>query len=143
VGALTPARGRAPARAAPGFTLVEILVSITLLSVASVSLGTLLFRAARLANATSSASYQTATLAGTAARYDALPFDSLAAGTTCVTVTTQPFPYTRCTTVNNVSSKVKTVVIVVSPSGNSLMRPDTTLLTRTISGNGNPLKTTP
>jgi hypothetical protein len=43
--------------------------------------------------------------------------------------------------VNNVSSKVKTVMIIVTPSGNNLMHPDTTLLTRTISGNGNPLKT--
>jgi prepilin-type N-terminal cleavage/methylation domain-containing protein len=124
-----------------GFTLIEVLVSMTMLSVASLALGTLLFRAARQANATSSASYQTATLAGTAGRMDALPFDSLAAGTSCVTVTAAPFPHSQCTTVNSVSAKVKTIVIVVTPSGNALMRPDTTLLTRTLSGNGNPLNT--
>jgi prepilin-type N-terminal cleavage/methylation domain-containing protein len=124
-----------------GFTLVEVLVSITILSVASLSLGTLLFKAARQANATSTASYQTATMAGAAGRFDALPFDSLAAGTTCVTLTAAPFPNTQCTTINNVSAKVKTVIIVVSPSGNALMRPDTTIITRTRSVNGNPLKT--
>ena len=124
-----------------GFTLVEVLVSITILSVASLSLGTLLFKAARQANATSTASYQTATMAGAAGRFDAMPFDSLPAGTTCVTLTAAPFPHTQCTTINNVSSKVKTIIIVVSPSGNALMHPDTTIITRTRSVNSNPLKT--
>jgi prepilin-type N-terminal cleavage/methylation domain-containing protein len=124
-----------------GFTLIEVMVSMTMLSVASLALGTLLFRAARLANATSAGSYQTATLAGAAGRFDALPFDSLAAGTTCVTVTAQPFPHTQCTTVNNVSAKVKTIVIIVTPAGNTLMHPDTTLITRSRSTPSNPLKT--
>jgi prepilin-type N-terminal cleavage/methylation domain-containing protein len=124
-----------------GFTLVEVLVSITILSVASLSLGTLLFKAARQANATSTASYQTATMAGAAGRFDAMPFDSLTAGTSCVTLTTAPFPNTQCTTVNNVSAKVKTIIIVVTPSGNALMHPDTTIITRTKSVNSNPLKT--
>jgi prepilin-type N-terminal cleavage/methylation domain-containing protein len=132
---------RTPAPNRGGFTLVEVMVSMTLLSVASLALGTLLFRAARQAHATSSVSYQTATLAGEAGRLDALPFDSLAAGTTCATVSTGPFPHSTCTTVNNVSSKVKQVIIVVTPSGNTLMQPDTTIITRTISGNGKPLKT--
>jgi hypothetical protein len=117
------------------------MVSVTLLSVASLSMGTLLFRAARLATATSAISYQTATLAGTAARLDALPFDALTAGTTCATVTTAPFPYTQCTTINNVSTKVKTIMIIVTPSGNPLMHPDTTLITRTKSVASNPLRT--
>jgi hypothetical protein len=70
---------------------------------------------------------------------DALPFDQLAAGTTCVTITTPPAQ--RCTTINNVSTKVKQVTVVVTPSGNPLLHPITTSFTRTISGNGNPLKT--
>ena len=122
-----------------GFTLIEIMVSITLLSVASLSLGTLLFRAARLATATSSASFQTAILSGEAARVDAVPFDLLAAGTTCVDLAA-PLPGTRCTTVNNVSARVKTVVIVMTPSGSSLLHPDTTIIRRTTSTASNPLK---
>jgi prepilin-type N-terminal cleavage/methylation domain-containing protein len=124
-----------------GFTLVEVMVSMTMLAVASLALGSLLFRAARQANATSTASYQTATLAGEAARLDAIPFDLLTAGTTCATVTGGSFPHSKCTTVNNISAKVKQVIIVVSPSGNTLMHPDTTIVTRTISGNGTPLRT--
>jgi prepilin-type N-terminal cleavage/methylation domain-containing protein len=132
---------RSPVTNRAGFTLIEVMVSMTMLSVASLALGTLLFRAARLANATSAGSYQTATLAGAAGRFDALPFDSLAAGTTCLTVTAQPFPHTQCTTVNNVSAKVKTIMIIVTPAGTTLMHPDTTLITRSKSTPSNPLKT--
>jgi prepilin-type N-terminal cleavage/methylation domain-containing protein len=123
-----------------GFTLVEVMVSMTLLSVASLSLGTLLFRAARLANATSVGSYQTAMLSGEVNRLSAQPFDLLVVGTTCVAIT-DPFPGARCTTINNVSAKVKQVTVVVTPSGNPLLFPVTTSFTRSISGNGNPLKT--
>lgn len=123
-----------------GFTLVEVMVSMTLLSVASLALGSLLFRAARQAGAASAAAYQTASLSGEVNRMGAVPFDLLAPGTTCSTEAT-PVPATRCTTINNVSSKIKQVTVVVTPSGNPLLQPITTSFTRTISGNGNPLKT--
>jgi prepilin-type N-terminal cleavage/methylation domain-containing protein len=128
-------------RAAGGFTLVEVLVSMTLLSVASLALGSMLFRAARQATAASQSAYQSASLSGQVDRLQALPFDQLpAAGTTCVTLTT-PIAGTQCTTVNNVSAKVKQVTVVMTPSGNPLLHPITTTFTRTISGNAvNPLK---
>lgn len=122
-----------------GFTLVEVMVSMTLLSVASLTLGSMLFRAARQAGATSATAYQTAQLSGEVSRLDALPFDQLAAGTTCVSIATPPA--TSCTTINNISSKIKQITVVVTPSGNPLLQPITTSFTRTISGNGNPLKT--
>jgi prepilin-type N-terminal cleavage/methylation domain-containing protein len=123
-----------------GFTLVEVMVSMTLLSVGSLALASMLVRATRLASATSTASFQTAMVSGEVSRMDATPFDQLTAGTTCVSITT-PFTGTRCTTINTVSAKVKQVTVVVTPSGNPLLHPITTSFTRTISGNGNPLKT--
>jgi prepilin-type N-terminal cleavage/methylation domain-containing protein len=125
---------------AGGFTLVEVLVSLTLLSVASVALGSMLFRVTRQAGAASTGSYQTAMISGEVSRLGATPYDLLAPGTTCVSVT-EPFPGTRCTTINNISPKVKEVTVVVTPSGNPLLQPITSTFTRTISGNGNPLKT--
>jgi prepilin-type N-terminal cleavage/methylation domain-containing protein len=123
-----------------GFTLVEVLISLTLLSVASVTLGSMLFRAARQAGAASTGAYQTAMVSGEVSRLGAAPFDLLAAGTTCVAIS-DPFPGTRCTTINTISPKVKEVTVVVTPSGNPLLQPVTSTFTRTISGNGNPLKT--
>jgi prepilin-type N-terminal cleavage/methylation domain-containing protein len=130
----------APAPTNAGFTLIEVMVSMTLLSVASVALGSMLFRATRQAGAASTGSYQTAMVSGEVSRLGATPYDLLVPGTACVTVTT-PFPGTRCTTINNISAKVKEVTVVVTPSGNPLLQPVTTTFTRTISGNGNPLKT--
>jgi prepilin-type N-terminal cleavage/methylation domain-containing protein len=124
-----------------GFTLVEILVSMTLLSVASLSMGTLLFRAARQAQAVSSGSYQSAAIQGALSSYDVVPFDQLIAGTTCVTVTDPSFPHQRCVTIVNVNSKAKTVTVTITPSGNGVLQPVSTTIKRTISGNGNPLKT--
>ena len=137
---MTPqARG---AQRTGGFTLVEILVSITILSIASLSMGTMLFKAAHQATLTSTASHQTAAMTGAVSRLDVLPFDNLpAAGTTCVTVTTVEFPHTVCTTILNISAKIKEVTVVVTPTGNALLHPVTTTFRRTISGNGNPLKT--
>ena len=133
-------RETSPSQPTGGFTLVEVMVSIMLLSVGSLSLASMLVRASRMAHAASTSSYQTAMVSGEVSRLDATPFDQLVAGTTCVTIT-DPFPGTRCTTINNVSAKVKQVTVVVTPSGNPLLHPITTSFTRSISGNGNPLKT--
>jgi prepilin-type N-terminal cleavage/methylation domain-containing protein len=129
----------APANTA-GFTLIEVMVSMTLLSVASLALGTMLFRATRQAGAASAASQQTASLSGEVSRLGAIPFDLLVPGTTCVTES-GPELATRCSTINSTSPKVKQVTVVVTPSDNPLLQPITTTFTRTISGNGNPLKT--
>jgi prepilin-type N-terminal cleavage/methylation domain-containing protein len=129
-----------PSRKTGGFTLVEVMVSMTLLSVGSLALASMLVRATRQAGAASANSYQTAMVSAEVSRYDATPFSLLAAGTTCTAITS-PFQGTSCTTINDVSSKVKQVTVVVTPSGNPLLHPITTSFTRSISGNGNPLKT--
>ncbi len=130
----------APASNSAGFTLIEVMVSMTLLSVASLALGSLLFRATRQAGAASAGVHQTASLSGEVNRLDAMPFDLLAPGTTCLTETT-PDLSTKCTTITTISPKVKQVTIVVTPSGNPLLHPITTTFTRAQEGNGKPLNT--
>jgi prepilin-type N-terminal cleavage/methylation domain-containing protein len=124
-----------------GFTLVEVLVSITILAIGILVLGGLLLRSARTAEAASAVSYQTATLATEAARFDAMPFDQLVAGTGCDTVATAPLPRIRCTTITNVSAKIRRVSVVVTPTDNPLLQSDSVVFERSISGNGNPLNT--
>jgi prepilin-type N-terminal cleavage/methylation domain-containing protein len=128
-------------RQTTGFTLIEIMVSITILSVGVLVLGGFLLRSSRSAEATSAISYQTAIMAAEFGRIDAIPFDLLAAGTTCETVTASPMPHTRCTTITNVSAKLRRVSVVVTPTGNPLLYPDSVVIERSISGNGTPLKT--
>ncbi len=123
-----------------GFTLVEVMVSMTLLSVGSIALARMLVTATRLAGAAAANSYQTAMVSAEVSRYDATPFALLNVGTTCTSITS-PFQGTNCTTINSLSAKVKQVTVVVTPTGNPLLHPITTSFTRSISGNGDPLKT--
>lgn len=123
-----------------GFTLVEVLVSILILSVGSLALGTLLVRGARSATAASAVTYQTAALSGEVGRLDALPFSALAAGNTCVDVTTGPFLHTRCAAIVDVNAKVKRVTVTVTPTPPSNLQPMASSFERSVSGNAvNPL----
>jgi prepilin-type N-terminal cleavage/methylation domain-containing protein len=128
-------------RARAGFTLVEVLVSMTVLSLGLAGLGTLLVRSARQATDASSVVYQSAALSKEVGRLGAVPFASLAAGTTCTPMTAPPLPHTLCTTVTDVTTKRKTVKVVVTPTANPHLTADSTMFERTISGNGTPLNT--
>lgn len=130
-----------PSRGTGGFTLIEVMVSITILAIGILVLGGLLLRSARTAEAASAVSYQTAALAAEMGRYDALPFDQLVAGTTCTTVTAHPLPHDMCITITNVSAKVRQVKVKVTPTGNPLLPADSVMFERSISGNGTPLNT--
>jgi prepilin-type N-terminal cleavage/methylation domain-containing protein len=124
---------------ANGFTMIEVLVSVTVLAVGTLVLGGLLVRASRSAEAASSVSYQTAAMASELARLDALPFASLAAGTTCDTTVGAPFARIRCSTITNVSAKVRLVKVVVTATDNPLVQPDSVMFERSVSVAVNPL----
>lgn len=126
-----------------GFTLIEILVSITILSLSTLALATLLARSSRQATAASASVYQMAALTEEVGRLGAMPFAALAAGTTCVTVTARPLPHTRCSTITTTSAKTKTVKVVVTPSGNPLLVADSAMFERSISGDAVPPLNTP
>ncbi len=134
-GATAPTRR---ARPAAGFTLIEILVSITILSVGILALGTLMARGARSAGAASALSYQTTVLGAEAARFDAIPFTLLVAGTTCDTVAAPPLPRIRCATITNINPKLRKVRVLVTPTNNPLLRPDSVVFERSISGDATP-----
>jgi prepilin-type N-terminal cleavage/methylation domain-containing protein len=127
-----------PARS-QGFTLIEIMVSITILAVGVLALGGLLVRASQTAEAASAVSYQTTAIMAEMNRYNALPFAQLAAGTTCTTVTTPPLPHALCIIITNVSANVRLVTIRVTPSGSPALPADSVMFERSITGNSTPL----
>ena len=124
-----------------GFTMIEVLVSITVLAVGTLVLGGLLTQASRSAEAASSASFQTAAMAAELARLDALPFASLAAGTTCDTTTGAPFPRIRCSIITDVSTKRKTIKVRVRATENPLVKADSVMFERSVTVPVNPLNT--
>jgi len=117
-----------------GFTLVEVLVTITLISTGILVLGGMLLRSARAAGAASAISYQTAAMASEVARLDALPFTALAAGTTCDTLAVAQLPRIRCSIVAVVSPKVTRVTVRITAIGNPLIPADSVIFERSISG---------
>jgi prepilin-type N-terminal cleavage/methylation domain-containing protein len=131
-------RARALSR---GFTLVEVLLSMTILAIGVLALGGLLTRSAHTADAAALISYQSAMMATEAARNDALPFDQLAAGTTCSTMSGAPLPHSLCTTITVVTAKVKRVKVKFTPTYNTKVTPDSVEFERSVSGNGSPLLT--
>lgn len=131
------------ARHTAGFTLIEILVSITILAGGVMALGTLMARGAKSAGAASSVSYQTIILGAEAARLDAIPFTLLIAGTTCDTVAGPPLPRIRCVTITVINPKLRRVSVVVTPTDNPLLQPDSVVFERSISGDAVPPLSTP
>jgi len=117
-----------------GFTLIEVMFSVMILAVGSLALGTLLLRGARAATAASAVTYQTAALSAEVGRLGAVPFTQLAAGTTCVNVTTGPFLHTRCATIVDVSAKIRRVTVTVTPTNSTTLEPLSNSFERTISG---------
>jgi len=126
-----------------GFTLIEVLVSIMILSVGSLALGTLLVRGARAGTAASAVTYQTAALTSEAGRLGVLPFNQLVAGTTCVNVTTAPFKHTRCSVIANISAKVRQVTVTVTPTAPTNLQALSVSFERSISGDAVPPLLTP
>ena len=126
-----------------GFTLVEVLVTITLISTGILVLGGMLLRSARAAGAASAISYQTAAMASEVARLDALPFTALAAGTTCDTLAVAQLPRIRCSIVAVVSPKVTRVTVRITAIGNPLVPADSVIFERSISGDVVPPLNTP
>jgi len=126
-----------------GFTLVEVLVTITLISTGILVLGGMLLRSARAAEAASAVSYQTAAMASEVARLDALPFTALAAGTTCDTLAVAQLPRIRCSIVAVVSPKLTRVTVRVAAIGNPLIPADSVIFERSISGDVVPPLNTP
>jgi prepilin-type N-terminal cleavage/methylation domain-containing protein len=128
---------------AAGFTLIEIMVSITILAVGILALGTLMARGAKAAGAASAVSQLTIILGAEAARLDAIPFTLLVAGTNCDTVAGPPLPRIRCVTITNINPKLRRVSVVVTPTDNPMLQADSVVFERSISGDAVPPLSTP
>lgn len=123
------------ARGVAGFVLAEIVVSMLLVAIGVMAIGTLMLRASRTSAGSATAINLSAAASAEAARIAALPYDVVAGlGSSCVSVTAQPQPYQRCTAVTTVSSTVVSVSIIVTPTGNTLPRSDTVVVVRSKTG---------
>jgi prepilin-type N-terminal cleavage/methylation domain-containing protein len=113
-----------------GFSLVEVVVSMTMLSIGLLGLAGLTSVAAHRATGVSHLTTMSQTVMQQVNRVGVLPYDSLALGTTCRTITDNRFSYTRCVQVDSVQVRVKQITVTITPA-NSAIKPVTEVFRRT------------
>ena len=100
-----------------GFVLVEIIVAMVLLAVAVSSLAALVYSVSHSGIKTSGDAYRNGVLMQEVNRLEGIPYDSIANGTSTVTVTGGQYPHVRTVTVTELQANViKSVKVVIVPS---------------------------
>ena len=109
-------RRRLHRRTKGGFTLIEVLVAMTLLSIILMGLAGVTFQMAAASRGNDTVAKRNAVLVQEANKFNAIPFDSLATVSTAQRVLTfGDFKFTRRLTITTESSKHKTIKIVIVP----------------------------
>jgi prepilin-type N-terminal cleavage/methylation domain-containing protein len=114
-----------------GFVIVEVIVAMVLLAVAITSLAALMYSISQSGMAATGNAYRNGVLMNEVNRLEALPYDSLAVGSTSINASTAPYPHTRVITVTEpVANTIKAINVVITPT-NAKYKPDTLSFTRT------------
>jgi prepilin-type N-terminal cleavage/methylation domain-containing protein len=124
-----------------GFTLVELVVTMVMLSLVLLGVAQLTFILARGAATVAGGAARGGILAQQVNQFAAIPVDSLKGKAGTVTVNKPPLPYTRTTTVDSLSPKLRRVTIIITPL-NPVFKPDTLVVQRT-KPSANPFRTGP
>jgi prepilin-type N-terminal cleavage/methylation domain-containing protein len=122
---------RSGRRTRAGFSLVEIMVSMTLLAIALTSLARLSFVAARQQREVTAATYRAALMTEQVNRLTTIPFGALPLEPVDTLVTTGLFPHRRQITVTALTPTVSQIRIVIVPTRPNL-RADTVTFERSL-----------
>ena len=125
-------------RADAGFSLVSVVVSLTMLSVGLLGLAGISAAAAQRARGIGHLNIVAQTLTQQVNRIGALPYDSLMLGVSCRPMESNGFAYTRCVRVDSIQPRVKRVTLAITPA-NPSHRPVMEVFQRSQSIIGNPL----
>lgn len=122
-----------------GFTIIEVLVAVILMSIVLVTLGGLTYATASQAIYASDASTSQAASLGTVNRLSTLPFNDLAGAAGCEKLGSGNNQYERCVTVTTTGSLARIQVVTTPQQRNA--HTTTVNLVRTRPPTGNPLCT--
>jgi prepilin-type N-terminal cleavage/methylation domain-containing protein len=117
-------------RTEAGFSLVELLLAVTLLALLLVGVARLNFVLAQRFYKLSQTPARAGIIAQLLNQFEATPFDSLAAKAGTVTVNKPPLPYTRTVIVDSLSPTWRRVRIIITPV-TTVFKADTITLQRT------------
>jgi len=124
----TPSESRVGLRPRRGAGLAEIMLAMIIFALVASSYAAVTLRYATRMKTISAGAARSAALSEYLNRLMALPFDNLTAAAGTFTTTTGTFPNTRTIAVTTVGT-VSTVTVILTPT-NTLIKPDTVVLTR-------------
>lgn len=112
-----------------GFTLIESLIAIVILSTVGVGLAQMMVTSVNRGTASGAVAHRAAAMGAEVNRVTSLPPGALANGTTTRTITAPPFPHVITTTAATASG-VQTVTITVTPTGPRAISSRSRVITR-------------
>ena len=113
-----------------GFSLIEVMIALTIMSVVLIALAGLMFQVAQRTRTSAAATYRTAAAQKAAAHIQTLPWDNIDAASGCTADSSGMMAYNRCISVTNPSASLKAVYVVISPTGLLTAPPETLLVVR-------------
>ena len=125
-------------RARRGFSLVEIMIAMTVLTIMLLGLAGMTSFAGRRASTVAGSTSRTAVEVQVVDQLMVLPYNLLPAKAGCTTVATRPFPHTRCVTVTDVAPRRRRITVRFSPT-NPRLRPDTVVFERSRGVSNSPI----
>ena len=121
-----------------GMSLVEVMVAVVVMGVASTGLAAATFWMGRRAVESAGASARAAVVMEHSDRLAQVSYDSLPLRAGCQRTSTPPLPYEECVVVTDLPSGTRRVTLVVTPV-NRLVRADTVIFERAAGAPRNPL----
>ncbi len=113
-----------------GFSLVEVMIALTIMSVVLIALGGLMFQVAQQNRSSAAITYRTAAAQKTAAHIQALPWASIGAASGCTADSSGLMAYNRCISVTIPNANTRNVTVVITPTGLLTALPETLLVVR-------------
>lgn len=111
-----------------GFTLIEAMVTLSLLCFIVAVLGPLLLRVSRQSSGVTASQYRTAAMVAASSRAMTSRTDALTGG--CVVDTTTAFRHTTCSVLTDTLPALRRIRIVVTPDDSLISGPDTVTIYR-------------
>ncbi|MEX2527057.1 MAG: prepilin-type N-terminal cleavage/methylation domain-containing protein [Gemmatimonadota bacterium] len=120
-----------------GFSLLEVMVAITLLAVILTALTGASFSLVRYSQISGGMVQRGAAAAEFAGYLTSAPWDSLPTASECTSVADPGFPHDRCVTVVELNPNAKRFTVIIVPA-NTHIPPDSSVVQRGKGGGGNP-----
>lgn len=113
-----------------GFSLVEAMIAVVIVTIISLMLTPVLVFEARRERLATAATYRWALTAESINRVNSIPAALLQPSVTCDVAAALPIQFQRCITVVNTTSRLQTVTVTVLPINHNWIPGDTTVIER-------------